>query len=403
MVGILHLFFVNKNMIKLIKSSFYNELETKKKLSEFILNSDRFSMGDYCQKFEKKFSIKQQIKFSVFVSSGSMANLVLIQSLINLGRIKKNDVVAVSSVTWATNVMPIIQLGLQPIAIDCELNNLNISCDILKQKYEKTPFSVLFLTNVLGFCGDIDRIKDFCDKKDILLIEDNCESLGSESNNKLLGNFGVASTFSTFVGHHLSTIEGGVICTEDEELHEMILQVRAHGWDRNLPIKSQKRLRDKHGIIDDFYSWYSFYDLAYNARPTEINGFIGVIQLEYWDEIVSNRKNNFNKFLNAALDNDDIISLDVEHMNIVSNFAMPLILKTVELYEKYKKRFQNSSVEIRPIIAGNITKQPFYKKYIKEISECPNADMVHRHGFYFGNNPEMTDKEIDVLCGLISN
>src|SRR3990167_10861047 len=197
-------------MIKLIKSSFYNEAETKQRLVEFISRAEILSMGTECKKFEKAFAEKQQRKHAVFVSSGSSANLLLIQALLNLGKLNKGDVVGVSSLTWATNVMPIIELGLTPLAIDCEVNTLNISPEKLNSAIPK--INALFLTNVLGFSDRIDKIKEICREKNIIFLEDNCESLGSQVNGNLLGNFGLASTFSFFVGHHMSTIEGGMIC-----------------------------------------------------------------------------------------------------------------------------------------------------------------------------------------------
>ena len=387
-------------MIKLMKSTFYPKDAVKEKLIDFIRSAEMLSMGKSCFLFEKQFSAKQQRKHSVFVSSGSMANLLLIQSLLNLGRLKKGDKVGVSSLTWATNVMPIIQLGLSPVVLDVEFGNLNVSAKILKATHAKYKLKALFLTNALGFSADVNVIKEFCGKEKIIFLEDNCESLGSKVGGTLLGNFGLASTFSSFVGHHFSTIEGGIICTDDDDLHNMLLMVRAHGWDRNLDEKDQSLLR-KENEVDDFYARYTFYDLAYNARPTEIQGFIGQNQLLYWDEIVSKRESNFKKFTEAAKSNTNIFQLDVSHMSLVSDFAMPLVFKTKKLFLEYKEKFIKAEVEIRPIIAGNISKQPFFKKYVDEEFTCPNAELIHENGFYFGNNPEMTDEEVGLLCGLL--
>ena len=385
--------------IKLIKSSFYNEKSTKKELADFILKQDIFSMNGQCALFEKAFAKKQKIKHAVYVSNGSVANLLLIQSLLNTGHIKKGDKIGFSALTWPTNVMPLIQLGLVPVAIDCNLATLNISVDTLKDKIY--DIKGLFLTNVLGFCDDLIAIKKLCDENAVLLIEDNCESLGSEMGDKLLGNFGKASTFSFFVGHHISTIEGGMVCTDDDELYESLLISRAHGWDRNLNHKSQEKMRSKFKI-DDFYAKYTFYDIASNFRSTEINGFIGNIQIKYWDKIVSKRVDNFNKLLKVINLNDDFIHYDLSHMNVISNFAFPVISKTAKLAKYYRKLFINNGVEIRPVIAGNVTNQPFYQKYFPGNYKLPNSDLVHTNGFYFGNNPDMTENEISILCNLLA-
>ncbi len=388
----------SQHIVKLIKSSFYNEKETKLALVDFIMNTDRLSMGEECLKFETAFSKSQKRDFSVFVSSGSMANLLLLQALMNLGRLKHGDKVGFSALTWPTNVMPIIQLGLVPVPLDCSPKTLNVTPDHLQEVAD--DIACLFLTNVLGFSDDIKKISKICKSKGIIFIEDNCESLGSTVGDTLLGNFGLASTFSFFVGHHMSTIEGGMICTNDEELNRALVMARAHGWDRNLSPKEQAKLRDKHNI-DDFYARYTFYDLAYNARPTEINGFLGNVQIKYLDEIVKKREANFKTFLAAIKKNNDFVAFDLSHMSRVSNFAMPVTFHDPKTSQHYKKRFLDAKVEIRPIIAGNVTRQPFYQKYSQKVASYPNSDAAHLNGFYFGNNAEMSPVEIDLLCKLL--
>ncbi len=384
-------------MIKLMKSTFYHEAKIKAGLVEFIREAKQLSMGTECKKFEVSFGKWQGRQHSVFVSSGSTANLVLLQALINLGRLKKGDRVGFTAVTWATNVMPLIQLGLVPIPIDCELNSLNVSPRTLRAS---GPLKAIFLTNVLGLCDDLPGIAQYCKEQEIILLEDNCESLGSVMAGKKLGNFGMASTFSFFVGHHLSTIEGGMVCTDDQELANAVTMVRAHGWDRNLSPDQQRVWRKKYDV-DNFFAMYTFYDLAYNARPTEINGFVGNAQLPYLDEIVAKRVENFKRFREALITNKNIIPLHTDQMDQTSNFAMPLVFSSVETFDRAKTAFTAAEMEIRPIIAGNIVDQPFYKKYCHTDSYCPNAGIVHRQGLYFANNPELTDQEIDSLIGVI--
>jgi len=386
-------------MIKLVKSSFFNETETKKALADFIVGSTKHSMGPECRQFEESFAKKQERKFAVFVSSGSTANLVLLQAMLNVGRLKTGDKVGFSALTWATNVMPIIQLGLVPVAIDCSKETLNISPEILENHIQS--LDALFITNVLGFCDNLEEIERMCKKYGAVLLEDNCESLGSRASGKLLGNFGVASTFSFFVGHHMSTIEGGMICTDDEELYSMLVQVRAHGWDRDVSESRQVALREKFGVTD-FYAKYTFYDLAYNARPTEIAGFLGNNQIGFWDTIVSKRQEHVRKFLEAASSNSKLLPCAVSHMDIVSNFAMPVVCADKETFDFMREKFTENGVEIRPIIAGDMTKQPFYKKYVPTAGTCENASLIHQYGFYFPNNPELTEEEVVFLCNLLA-
>jgi CDP-6-deoxy-D-xylo-4-hexulose-3-dehydrase len=388
-------------MIKLQKSTFLNESETKESLCQFIKKAQFLSMGEECRKFEIAFAEKQKRKHAVLVNSGSSANLVLVQALLNTGRLKKGDIVGVSALTWATNIMPLIQLGLQPFLIDCEIDSLNVSLRTLKQAIDIQPNIVgFFITNTLGHCDDLTAITEYCKKHNIILFEDNCESLGSIVDGNLLGNFGVASTFSLFVGHHLSAIEGGVVCTDDTEIYENVVMARAHGWDRSLNSEAQKRLRSKY-TVSDFYSKYTFYDLAYNVRPTEINGFLGIEQLKYWDFIVKTRQDNFLRMNDVIKSNPDMIALRYEHMELVSSFAIPVILKDSAKYEQYIKKFESSQVEIRPMIAGSMARQPFYRKYIGNPGSQPNAEFIHKNSFYFGNNPELTEDELKTLCQLL--
>jgi CDP-6-deoxy-D-xylo-4-hexulose-3-dehydrase len=387
-------------MVKLMSNTFFNEKETKKKLIDFINNATILSMHENCLKFEREFSIFHQRKFSTLVNSGSSANLVLLQSLLNLGRLKKGDKVAFTSLTWATNVMPIIQLGLIPVPVDIELSTLNTSYDIFSKAIEVGNIKAFFITNVLGFSSDIESIYELCREKGIIFLEDNCESLGSEFNGRKLGNFGLASTASFFVGHHLSAIEGGMICTDDVELNQMLIMVRAHGWDRNLPIEQQMQLR-KTADIEAFYDQYTFYDLSYNFRPTEITGFLGHSQLTFLDDIITARFNNFKRFNKASLGNKDFIRLEILNMNIISNFAYPIICKDKKIFEKYKLLFINNNIEIRPIIGGSMIEQPFFKKYNNIKYECNNSKLAHQNGFYFPNRPDLKSEELDLMVSLL--
>lgn len=383
--------------IPLMRHGFFRDEQTRAELAQFVCNTERFSMHTHCAEFERAFATWQECTHAIFVSSGSAANLVLIQSLLNLGRLKKGDKVGVSAITWATNIMPLFQLGLVPVLIDCELDTLNISSRTVQPHI--ASLQAIFITNVLGFCDDLPAIAHVCIEHNVLLIEDNCESLGSRIDGKLLGNFGVASTFSTFVGHHLSTIEGGFICTEDEDLADMCLMVRAHGWDRSVSEAKRERLRAEHKS-DAFQALFTFYDLAYNTRPTEINGFLGITQLPLLTDSICRREQNYLRFFAAAQQNPDIFPLRHTHMGTVSNFAMPVICRTAEAALALRKKFMVAEVEVRPVVAGDMSAQPFYRRY-GAPAVCANAAHIHTCGFYFPNNSSLTEAEVDYLCSLL--
>lgn len=263
---------------------------------------------------------------------------------------------------------------------------------------------MFFLTNLLGFCDDIDEIKKICDKRKIILIEDNCESLGTVYKGRKLGNFGLASTFSFYVGHHLSTIEGGAICTDDEELETMLQIVRAHGWDRNLTEQKQLKIRVKHNVNSTFYSRYTFYDLGYNLRTTEINGFIGNTQMKYIDEIIRKRKNNFLEIASFIYKNiSKYYPIKYSHIDFISNFAVPVICRSQKIRNKLVEKCKDI-IEIRPIVGGDMVLQPFFKKYVNDfVGDNLNAKIIHEQGLYFGNNPELTEKEIQDIISVFTS
>lgn len=388
-------------MIPLMKNAFLHEDETKKALADFIVKSAKLSMGEKCAEFEKEFARVQLREDAVLFNSGGSANLALFQALKNLGRLKEGDAVGFSALTWSTNVMPIIQMGMKPVPIDCEIDTLNISSKKLQELLQKTEIKALFITNVLGFAGDLDVIKKICTERNIILIEDNCEALGTEIPAGKTGNFGVASSFSFFVAHHMSTIEGGMVCTNDQELAQMLRITRANGWDRNLSAEQQNKLRKKYGVISEFYAKYTFYDLGYNFRPTEITGFIGLYQLKFLAENVKIREENYLKIEAAMKKNPDLMPMNHEHILRLSPFALPFVYKNTDLFNKYLLRFAGAGVEIRPMIAGNMQEQPFYKKYVPERYDLPNTDFLHNNSFYCGNYPEMSGSDLETISNCL--
>ncbi|MCB2190558.1 MAG: DegT/DnrJ/EryC1/StrS aminotransferase family protein [Deltaproteobacteria bacterium] len=388
-------------MIPLNRASFFKEKEAIDGLCEYLRGSDKFSMGSKCREFENRFARFQGRKYGVCFNSGASANLCLLQSLLNLGRLQRGDAVGFSGLTWSTNVMPLFQFGFTPIPVDCSPEFINVSSRDLERRLEDQTLKCLFITNALGFTGDLDRIRDICAKRDILLLEDNCESLGTELPSGKAGNFGLAATFSFYVAHHMSTIEGGMACTDDQELYEMLVISRANGWDRNLDPAVQQRWREKYGVPSEFESKYTFYDLAFNLRPTEITGVLGLHQLKHLEENVDLREKNYLAIERAFLANDELKALDHGHITKLSSFAVPIVCASPQLRAKYLARFQEADVEVRPMIAGNICEQPFYLKYADCKYDLPGTDFISQSGFYCGNYPELTERDIQIIVGCL--
>ncbi|MCP4397500.1 MAG: DegT/DnrJ/EryC1/StrS aminotransferase family protein [bacterium] len=385
-----------------MKSAFLHEHETKEALAKFILQARRLSMDQQCARFEREFAAFQGTQEAVLFNSGSSANLAMIQTLKNLDKLNSGDNVGFSALTWSTNLMPLIQLDLQPVPLDCEPATLNVMSTQLEHLLEHTELQALFITNALGFAGDLGKIRQICHERQIILLEDNCEALGTELPTGKTGTFGDMASCSFFVAHHMSTIEGGMVCTSNEEYAEMLRLVRANGWDRNLSAVQQRKWRKLHHVNAELDAKYTFYDLAYNFRPTEITGFLGCYQLQFLEENIAVRERNHLRLEQFVQANPDLIVLDHAHLSVLSGFAFPVLCKTPELRDVYLSQFSGAGVEIRPIIAGNIQKQPFYRKYITEVRELPGADEVHHCGFYCGNYPELTESDLETLSSCLS-
>jgi len=332
--------------------SFFKKCEVEKKLSTFILNQDRLSMGKHTEEFQNKFAQWHNRKHCIMVNSGSSANLVLIASLLNLGILQKGDKVGVNSVTWSTNIMPLIQLGLKPILLDVKKDDLNLSCDRIEEFLNQ--IKALFITNVLGLEYEINEIEKLCRKNGVLFLEDNCEGLGCKVNNQLFGNYGLASTASSFIGHHFSTIEGGYIFTDDDKLAAMLKVVRAHGWTRNLSEKEKNLLSCKE--INKFEQPYTFEYCGFNVRPSEINAYCGLIQLDFLNEYNSIRSKRF-KYASTKLE-DFLYSPNTDN----PAFALPIKAKSKKHKLKITKKLSSKNIESRPIISGSMGNQPFWIK-----------------------------------------
>jgi CDP-6-deoxy-D-xylo-4-hexulose-3-dehydrase len=377
--------------IPLMKSTFLGEQETKDAVCSFVQTAPRLSMGDEVARFEDLFSEWQGRAHTVMVNSGSSANLVIVQALLNLGRLRRGDRVGVSAVTWATNVMPVIQLGLVPVLIDSDIDTFNVTCAEVK----KHDIKCLFITHLLGFHADIDAIARYCREAGIILLEDTCESLGTVCGTKRLGNFGLAATFSTFVGHHMSTIEGGLVSTDDAELNTMIRMVRAHGWDRNVSAEARSELRSKWGI-SDFQGPYTFYTLGYNVRPMDLQGLIGSIQLKYIDVANAHRVETSRRIRDAIL-SKGLVTPDMD----VPAFAIPVVCPSKQARDAYVDKCHEMGIETRPIVAGNMNKQPFFQPYVQSHG-LPVADRVHECGFYLPNHPDLTSEEVEYMRSVFT-
>ena len=365
-------------------------------LCNWLKVSNKLTKGPITELFEKEWSNFIGVKYSTFVNSGSSANLLMLSVLIELGILKKEDYVVVPAVCWATDFSPVVSLNLNPLICDCNLEDLSIDIDHLKDLIKWDKSKVLLLVSVLGLVPNLDEIIKVCEDNDMILLCDDCESLGSQYKGRKLGNFGLMSSFSLYFGHHLNTIEGGMICTNDENLNDVLKSMRSHGWDRDLSSDKQKQLREKHSI-DEFDALYTFYNLGYNMRSTDLQAFIGRRQLVKAHNIVNIRNENFFHYHDSL--NSGIWKPKIYEDRYISNFAYPIIH---ENRKEIVKNLKKEDIEARPLIAGNITRHPVYSKYGDPIS-LKNADKVHDFGMYLPNHHELTKEQILHICDIVNS
>ena len=355
----------------------------------------QLTKGKLTLELETKWASKIKTQYSVFVNSGSSAILLTLAALKELNRLKNNKIV-VPSLSWATDVSSPMLLGLDPIMCDCNLEDL--SCDLI---YLETIFKehnpgALILVSPLGLVPEMDTILKLCKKYNVLLLEDVCESMGSKYKNKYLGTFGIASFFSMYFGHHLSTIEGGFINTDDEELYHMLLMMRSHGWDRDLPKWKQNKLRNK-SKCSEFDSLYNFYVPGFNLRSTDLQAFIGINAIDKLDEYSTIRNTNFISYLDNIQNN--LLNIRNKKDNFISNFAMPIVNKH---RNQIVKNLIDNNIEVRPLIAGNMASKPMWsKKYF--IPSLPNCEMIEQYGFYVPNHQSLSIKDINKIINIINN
>ena len=365
-----------------------------------VIDSDNYTMGKHVAQFETDFAKFINRKFCLMVSSGSAANLISIASFFYTKNpmLKKGDEVVVPAVSWSTTYFPLQQFGLKLKFVDIDLNTLNYDLNALESAITiKTKMIVA--VNLLGNPNDFDTINKIIKDKNIFIFEDNCESLGAEYKGKKTGTFGDIGTFSTYFSHHISTMEGGFVTTDNEELYHILLSLRAHGWTRNLPKKNFVANKSD----DWFEESFRFVLPGYNVRPIEISGAIGVKQLEKTPSFLKKRRENAKLFVKLFKNHPNyLIQKDIDKS---SWFGFSLILKQDS---KLKRKeiidlLQKNKIECRPIVTGNFVRNEVMKYFDYEVhDELKNADYLHDNGFFVGNSHKNLTKNINFLKDILS-
>ncbi len=375
--------------------------EDLKKVIQYLKKKDPFLTQKFnVKKFEKEWSKWLGVKYSVFVNSGSSANL-LSMALLKLKYPKGGEVI-VPPLTWVSDISSVIQNNFKPVFVDINLNNLGMNEEHIKKKITKNTKAV-FLSHIQGFNALSKNLIEFLKKKKIFLIEDVCESHGAKFLNKKLGTFGWTSNFSFYYAHHMSTIEGGMVCTNDKNAYLDLLQLRSHGMLREIKdhINYRHVLNKYKNLNTDFIFSYP----SYNLRSTEINAIIGLNQLKRLNKNIAKRNYNFQYFLKNLDSKKYFTNFKLTGS---SNYAFNVIVRP-----QYKKRITNlqklllkSKIEFRMGSAGggNQLRQPYLKSYLKKnyFKKFPVTEHVHNYGMYIGNYPELTKKNILFICKVLN-
>ena len=373
--------------------------EDKKALINFIKSTSKFTNGIKVREFEKKWSKWLGVKYSTFVNSGSSANLISIHVLKELKK-NKNEVI-LPAFTWNSDVVSVLNAGFKPVFVDIKLKNLALDEEQVKKKINKKT-AAIFLTHAMGFPGISSNFLKFIKKRKIFLIEDVCESHGAMLNNKKLGSLGNISNFSFYYAHHITTIEGGMICTNSKEIDTLVKMKRGHGLLRDsqndtLINKTKKKLKD---LNDDFI----FLTEGFNLRNNELSAVIGLQQLKRLNKIIKARNLNHRLFIKHL--RKDIFFTDFD-LKGSSNYAFQLILKkrNKKLFNKVLSVLKKNAIEYRvgSVGGGNQLRQPYLKSYDlkKNYKSLKNTEHMHFYGLYIGNYPHLEHKKIINLCKLL--
>lgn len=366
-----------------------------------VIAKDMYTMGEGVKQFEDDFAKFVNSKYAVMVNSGSSANLIAVAAMFYTKnpKLKRGDEVIVPAVSWSTTYYPLYQYGLKLKFVDVDLHTLNFDLEQLKSAVTENTKMILAV-NLLGNPNNFDAINEIIGTRNIILMEDNCESMGAEFKGKQTGTFGLVGTFSTFFSHHMATMEGGLIVTDDEEMYHVMVCLRAHGWTRHLPMENKVSNKSDNWFEESF----RFVLPGFNVRPVEMSGAIGVQQLLKLPSFLEQRRKNASLFVSLFKDSKDFhIQKDTSNS---SWFGFSLIIKPESKLTRDKiiQTVDENQIDCRPIVTGDFTKNEVLKYFNYEIfGEMKNAKYLDKQGFFVGNHQIDLTEQIQHLHNVLSN
>ena len=376
-------------MIKLISDTI--DKEDINALCEWLQQEQtpQLTKGKLTQELEARWAQQIGTDYAVFVNSGSSALLLTLAAMKQMGLGRK---IVIPALSWSTDLGSAMILDYEPILCDCNFEDLSVSLEHLEFIFRTERPHALLLVSVLGLVPQMAELEKLCARYDVTLIEDACESMGSKYRDKYLGSFGEASCFSMFFGHHVSTIEGGFINTNNPQLYNMLLMMRSHGWARDLNKQAQAKMAEENNI-DPFNEAYTFYVPGMNLRSTDLQAFLGMRAIDKLASFAGIREQNFRIMLDM-LGPKSQLNLRYDKEDFISNFAFPYMVRDRERVV----RALSAEVEARPLIAGNIAAHPMWEG---RETYLPNAMQVHKNGLYLPNHQDLTAQHMRRMKAIL--
>lgn len=366
-----------------------------------VIEGGRFTMGPEVRAFEEEFAEALGARHAVMVNSGSSANLIALAAAVYNPELNVNpgDEVIVPAVSWATTYYPVQQLGLRLRFVDVALDTLNMSVEAVAAAI--TPATrVILVVNLLGNPADLVGLRALADEHGLILMEDNCESLGATLDGRHAGTFGLSGTYSSFFSHHISTMEGGLVTTDDEFTYQAAVSLRAHGWTRELP--DENLVHPKSG--EPFDDLFRFVLPGYNVRPVEMSGALGRAQLQKLPGLIAGRRQNAALFVDRFAGNDKV---RIQRENGQSSwFGFSLLLEGALAGRRAEvvRALSAAGIESRPIVGGNFTRNPVMKHLNAHVpDDLSAADKIHDDGLFVGNHHYPIESELDLLASVIDS
>jgi len=366
-------------------------------LCDWLKSYPRLTKGQLTWQVEENWAEYIGTGYAVFNNSGSSANLLMVAAAVECGRIPNKKIV-VPSVGWVTTIAPAIQLGLQPIMVGADKDTFGMDLDQLEAVCERERPDAVIFVQVLGVPHYKERLLDLKRKYGFILLEDACAALGaSYADGSMVGTVGDMSSFSFYFGHQLSTIEGGMVNTNDKELYEMLLMLRSHGWAKDLSTESSKALMDKYGI-DDFHSPFTFFIPGYNLRSTDLQAFLGIRQVQKANWAATQRNKNHRLY---AENLGPRVTFQNWGENVPVSISFGALADSTEHRKEIVTRLVENGIETRIYSAGNLGRHPFWTNLYEEFRD-EVSDNIHARGFFLPNYPELTPEEIEFICNVVT-